>query len=429
MIAQKAIGNGSTLKRHWRVPPPLLRDAQAPGPEGLNVIRELSSQLGATLWKSLRSVLLWARVSPQERKGLFPPEAHDRRVAGILSLEAEPELEEPLLTLSEVLSKPDEADPEAVGLACSRVGRWADREGHPLTAVEFYQAAALTCPADARHALQVGRAVRDRAQYSRAEAWLQRAVGLGRQARDWDTYIRAYIALGKMMRQRGTYPAARRNLLKALRRATRQGLRNVEGMALHDLFVLEDECGNEAEARKYAAGAVRAYGQGHRLLPALAHDVAYFWLQRGYYDQALPVFFQVLPRVSGTHRTVALGSLARAAGASGDEQSHDWAGSLLFEAEEGPGLAEAWVEAARGAVALERWDDARIAAGRAEALARRRGEEKVRYLAEGVLQSVDSEERARQHRQQRPHPKEADEETRELARALVSTLQASPVPR
>ncbi len=416
------------LTRHWRVPPPLLRDAESPGPMGLNVLKEFPSELGTLLWRTLRTSLTWAQTSPGEREDLYPSNLHDRRVAEILALDVDEEIEEPLMTLAAVTRNPERVDPSTVGLACSRVGRWAEQDGRRLTAVEFYQAAAVACPSDAWYALQMGRAARDRAQHSRAEAWLQRAVGLSRQSRDWDTYIRAYIALGNLMRRKGAYPAARRNFLKALRRATRQGLRNVEGMALHDLFVLEEECSNPETAREYARRAVKAYGPGHRLLPQLAHDIGYYWLQRGYYAPALSVFFQVLPRLAGHAGTIGLGSIARASGATGDQRSYAWAKERLEELAAGPGLAEAWVETARGSLALGLWDEARDAAGKGKALAAELGEKKVLFLAEGVLQAIHAEERAAVQLRESTQ-READAETRTLQRELIHTLQTSPIPR
>ena len=62
-------------KRRWRIPPPSLQDGDSPGPEGLSVLGEISGELGAVRWKSLRTVLLWAGTDSAYRRQLFDPRA------------------------------------------------------------------------------------------------------------------------------------------------------------------------------------------------------------------------------------------------------------------------------------------------------------------------------------------------------------------
>ena len=69
-------------KRRWRIPPPSIQDGDSPGPEGLSVLGEIQGELGAVLWKSLRSVLLWAGTESAYRRKLFDPPAADRRQRG-----------------------------------------------------------------------------------------------------------------------------------------------------------------------------------------------------------------------------------------------------------------------------------------------------------------------------------------------------------
>jgi len=415
------------VKRRWRIPPPILQDADSPGPEGLVILRELRSELGGVLWKSLRSVLLWTQTPPMERQGLFAPDADKRRSLETLALDLEDDdLRESLEILTEVLASPERIDPELVGLACRRVAGWAEGVDAPLTSLEFLQAAALTCPANARFALAVGRATRDLAQYSRSESWLQRAVGLARQAGDWETYIRAYLGHGKMMLRRGVLPAARRSYVKALRRSVRQGLQELEAMTLQDLFILEDKAGNSTRAVAYASKAVATFGPEHRNLPHLAHDIAVFWMQRGDVEHAFPVLRETVDRVREIYRGIAIGSLARAAGHLGDEAAFDWAVGELERWWDGPGIADAWSEVARGAVAMARFDEARAFAQRAETMARRRGESLVRFEAEALLQSIRAEQAALENRSVN-RSSSAQPEADQLARELLKSLQAQPV--
>jgi hypothetical protein len=163
------------------------------------------------------------------------------------------------------------------------------------------------------------RTARDLAQYSRAEAWFHRSVGLARQCRDWDTYVRAYLAHGTMMRRRGALPAARRSYLKALRRATRQGLSETRSMTLHDLFVLEEYASNREAADAVRRKAADSYGSGHRSLPypgaRRGGGVAPAGVFRGL---SLKVLRSVFPTCRSPHRPIALGSLARCSAGVGD---------------------------------------------------------------------------------------------------------------
>lgn len=380
-----------TERRRWRVPPPILR---GPEPlEGMGVLEEIQGEIGGLLWRSLRTVTLWAAVAPSGRAPLFAPGAEEQRLADLLAISPEPALEEPLAVLAGLLGRPEAARADLVALACTRIAQWANVRGARATELEFAQAAAAACPGDPRLALAVGRAARDRAEYPRAETWLHRTIALARQVGDWDSYSRAYIALGKMFVARGAFPNARKNLQKALRAAERRGLRNPQGMALHDLFTVEAECHNTEEAEEYAGRALRAYGPGHNLLPSLAHDVARFWLENGYFADALPVLRAAVPRMEAVHQPYGQAGLARAAGAIGDESTFEAAWCVIWNlADEMAGKADALVEAARGAASLGRWDQAEEAGEAALALARQRGQNKVMFDAEAVLESVQIEQ-------------------------------------
>lgn len=414
------------VKRRWRVPPPLLRDAEAPGPEGLLVLNEVPGELGLVLWRSLRSVLLWAETDPPARHRLFDEEAADRRQIEILSTvpATAQGLREALEDLLPILDKPERADPEFAGIACTRVASWADSQGAPLTALEFLQAASLCCPANPGLALAVGRSARDLAQYGRAESWLYRAIGLARQARDWNCYVRAYLQHGTMLFRRGAIPAARRSIVKALRRSRRQGYRQGEAWALHDLFVLEGNGGDSKKAIGYARQAFEVLGPNHANLPRLAHDIAYFWLEQGEYQHALPVFLATLPQVDANVRPAGLGSISRAAAGAGDVPLFEWSRDEIVKYGPGPWIAEAWVDVARAALALNRYDEARQAAGLAEATARARKEGKIIFLAESVMEQIQAERKAAMALEaSRTAAAGATQEDDYLARELLRSLQ------
>lgn len=361
----------------------------------MGVLEEIRGETGGLLWRSLRTVTLWAAVAPSDRADLFAPGAEEQRLADLLAISPEPALEEPLALLAGLLGRPEAARADLVALACTRIAQWANVRGARATELEFAQAAAASCPGDPRLALAVGRAARDRAEYPRAETWLHRTIALARQVGDWDSYSRAYIALGKMFVARGAFPNARKNLQKALRAADRRGLREPQGMAAHDLFTVEAECSNVTEAQEYAARALRAYGPSHATVPSLAHDVARFWLENGDFAHALPVLRAAVPRMRTTHQPYGQGGLARAAGSVGDEVTFDAAWRMIWAlADEIAGKADALVEAARGAASLGRWSEAEKASKAALALAHQRGQTKVLFDAEAVLESVQAERKA-----------------------------------
>jgi len=229
-----------------------------------------------------------------------------------------------------------------------------------------------------------------------------------------------------MMLRRGVLPAARRSFLKALRRSQRQGHREGEAKALHDLSAVEFRAGNLDRALAYGAGALEAYGPEHEALPRLAHDIAYYWLERGACQRALSVFYETLGRVGPAERPVVLGSLARAAAGVRDIAAYRWAHRELEGYDPVPGLAEAWVDVARAALVLNRTEEAREAARFAESVARARREGQMRFLADEVLERVGAESR-RVEETASSEDQDALASSDALARTLIRTLQLRPL--
>jgi len=240
---------------------------------GASLLQENDGELGLVLWRSLRTVCAWASVAPADRPLLFPDGARDQRMADLLAAAPPPALERPLLVLAELLGDPVRMGPDRVGIACLSVAAWAREAGRPATALEFTQAGALVCPGSPSYALAAARESRDSGEHEQSEALYHRAVALSRQVGDWDSYVRAHAGLGMLAKGRGAYPAARKAHLRALRAAERHRLGYLRAMMLHELFVVELDCGNAALAERYAGAAVEAYGRGHAMLRVLAFDV------------------------------------------------------------------------------------------------------------------------------------------------------------
>ncbi|HLM68102.1 MAG TPA: tetratricopeptide repeat protein [Longimicrobium sp.] len=395
--------------------------------EGLGVLDELSGERGLVLWQSLRDALLWADAQEDERTALFAPDADRARMAAILTAQPSPELEEPLGVLARMLAEPAQISEEMVALACRRVSQWADDEGLLTTALAFAQAAATVTPGDPGTAFAVGKLARRRAEYARAETWFRRTIALARQIGDWATYSQAFLGLGSMYHQRGNLPAARRFLIRSMRAAQRNSLHSIEGMALHDLFAVAGEADRNAEAQQYARAAYEAYGPHHPAIPRLAHDVAYWWIRRGEYAEALPVLESVLAHFTqpGDRMTV-LGSIARAAGGLGQRDRYretwDAAYDLLRNHTAEDGAALGLLDMAHGAATLGMWDKAEAAAREAHEISLRRNESKIRLMAESVIDSV------RHHRAVETHRKSVREDASPavdpmLAEDFVRTLQ------
>lgn len=212
--------------RRWRIPPPVLRDSGAPGPEGFWVLQEVHGALGVVLWKVLRAVLLQARASGAPSDHRLPESVARELVEQVqefIPLGAE-ELRAELLALVRFVAASDPSSGPEIAARCLWVKRWLDAEGSALSALEFLQAAALSDSSDARVALEIGHCCLELSQHARAESWLQRAIGLARRSDDWEAYVRAYLLQGNLLDSRGAGPAAERCYQKATRRAMRHGL-------------------------------------------------------------------------------------------------------------------------------------------------------------------------------------------------------------
>jgi tetratricopeptide (TPR) repeat protein len=410
--------------RRWQVAPPLIHGRESM--EGGSVLLEAGGAWGVAAWQALRDVMLWAMTPPEGRAGLFVADAAERRAAALREVDPDPVLAEGLAGLLEVLRDPGGAEPGRVAGACERVADWAEARGARATALAFLQARALVLPADGAAAYAVGIAARRAAEYGRAETWLRRAVMLARQQGDWQLYSLAFVGLGNLNLQRGNFPVARRLHLRARRTARRHGHRPTEGMALHDLFVIAKSTGQLAEADAFAASALRAYGPTHPRLPALAHDVAYAWMEQGYFARALPVFEAVLPRFEEpSERVRVLADIGRAAAGTDRADLFDRAWrqttKLAARRDAAEGAAQAMLDLAHGAAMLGEWERAEEAAVRALEIATSRAQGKVRLTAESVLESV---RRGRSMAPAAPPAAPASTRADELAHAFVACLKA-----
>ncbi|HYH83236.1 MAG TPA: hypothetical protein VEX86_25795, partial [Longimicrobium sp.] len=228
-------------------------------------------------------------------------------------------------------------------------------------------------------------------------------------------------------------PTARRFHLRALKAARRHSLRSIQGSAQHDLFVIAAGHNHKEEAERYARGAFESYGPEHPRLAALAHDIGFFWMERGHFAPALTVFEALLPHITRHQdRLEALANIVRAAAGAGERRQfeHTWdeVWDGLARDESAENIAAVLLEMAHGAAQLGETERAERAAERAVRTARERGESKTLLTAESVLDSVRRTRAARGRPADTPRPP-APEETELFATDLVRSLNASLVTR
>ncbi len=408
----------------WHVPPALVHGGESL--EGAQVLDEVQGPLGLLLWETYRDVALWSGTAPEDRDGLFASGAAAARKASMEAVAGEPALERGLRGAAVVLSDPAGASEQEVMAACRQASDWAEQRGLLATAVTLATAAALASPTHAAAAFRVGQLARRKGEGARAETWFRRTVGLGRQAKDWASYSEAFLGLGNLYKERGNYLAARRFHIRGLRAARRHGMRDQQGRALHDLFTIAVETGPPAEAQDLARMAFRAYGPRHPRLPALAHDVAYFWMSLGRFEPALEVFRAVLPHLhDASERIIAAGNIGRAAGAVGDRAGFEdgweqvWAAQPEWERL--PLAPQALLELSHGASSLRDWVRAERAAESARELGQRKGMGALLLETEAVLDAA-----RRKRGVEQPVPAGGPtEDTQELAADFVRSLRTS----
>jgi tetratricopeptide (TPR) repeat protein len=302
-----------------------------------------------------------------------------------------PETKKPLRVIARMMGAAAATPADGVADACARLARWADREGKLGSALAFMQAAAIAAPDDSRAAYETGRLARRAAEYARASSWFEEATSRALRMENHAVHALAHIGMGNLHLQRGSFPKAQRSHTEALTIARRHGLREIEGMACHDLFVIADESSDFAAADRWAAAALRAYGPGHPRLPNLANDVAVFWMNRGEFARALPVLRELLPHLLHDP-LLPLGNLARAAGAAGDLNTFAEARERLWQIVCSTAAAEhsaqALLDVAQGAASLRNWDQAEEASALALRHARQRSQGQVQIQAEAVYEQV-----------------------------------------
>jgi tetratricopeptide (TPR) repeat protein len=362
---------------------------------GADLVRELPPEVALPLWQGLRSVLMWAGEEPAMRGGLFEPCAMADWERELLEASWDPDARCPLAVLVRELADPVRAVPETLSHGCLCITEWALEHRYTATALAFAEAAALAWPQHPRWAWMAGRLMRAHGRPREAEMWLRRAERAATKASDWEGRALALNSLGNGYYEAGDYRASVRALQDALRVSRKHRLRQLEGEILHDLFAVNLWSGDLEKAEPLAKAAFEIYKSGHDRLAALAHDVAVFWIKRGYFARA----FKVLKELPAFYpkpeeRVRVLASLARAA-AECDESEVFTRAAAEARALTGDDVvarraAPAMLEVGLGAWSLQMWETAEEALLDAIHLGGRTGETDVTLEAEAALRLVQA---------------------------------------
>ena len=362
--------------------------------EGAEMVHEVAIGQALLLIEAYRSVMSWALAVPADHDEIFAPEAAGEMRELLRVTPMHDVLRAELEAICELLANPVGMSPARVTETCVRIAEWAERRGDaPATAFRFMQAAGMCAPNDARLAYRAGSMARQRGIWDLAELWFRHAIAVGRRTRDWEGHALAYVGLGYSYYLQDRHSLARREQLKALRVATRHGLRGVRAKALHDLFAIAITTNEFSLAERYGREAFYAYGPTHSAIPGLAHDMAYFWSMQGKFQRSIAVYRALLRHVSQpTMRLRVLASLGRATGGVGDRAGFlavwNEAWSLIPELEGDLVLSTSLLELAYGAASLGERSHVETAAGRALELARERNESDVLNESEQLLASA-----------------------------------------
>ena len=356
---------------------------------GAEVLAELGPEHAVLLFRVLRITHAWA--ADAGASGWYDADVLRSLEEEVLTSGVDEHLRSAVGVLLGELVDPAATDVGRLSLCCLQVCEWAKEQGAEKTSLAFSRAAALVWPTNGALAYLAGRRYRSAGQVKEADLWLRRAARVALWYSDWDTYGRALNSLGNLAYLQGSFPRARSYLARALRIAERHGLRTLEGEIYHDCFTVAFISGESSGAEDFARAAYERYLPTHERLPALAYDIAYYWLMKGHAARALAVF-RSLSFETPEQRFQVLAASARAVAILGDRAAFEeiWmrAAEILNSVSDRGVLAAALLDLGYGAGRLEDWSRAEAAFLQAEQIARVNGQGEERLLAESALAAV-----------------------------------------
>ncbi|HEU4880713.1 MAG TPA: tetratricopeptide repeat protein [Longimicrobium sp.] len=377
----------------------------------LPALRDAGDDFAWAVWYAV-----W-RVRGEDDAGTSGPGEGLERFRGALG--CVPQLDDALSAISEYLHGIGAR--RAAADALLRISDWALERGAPEPAIQCAEAAAALVPESGRLALAAGRVNRYFSEAQRAALFYERAITLARLRRKWRTYVRAHVGLGQVKKSLGDLASARAHYFTAARAArSLSGEKWLAAQTRHDLMGLAAEEGDLESALRYAGQALEWYPRHHASLPALAHDICFLLVRLEEHARAVELLKIVLPKLIPRDQVIGWSTLARAAGAIGDDASYQQATENVLRL---VGLfdlhaAEAFENLGSGACSLASWDQAWQYATRSVEVATSRGNERTRRNA---LRALDAA-RAQRVPSHEPPSHGLAEPLLQLARDMAAAL-------
>jgi tetratricopeptide (TPR) repeat protein len=357
------------------------------------VLAELPAPQALIVFDVLRAVLLVMQKG--HMASLYGTRALDAWEGQLLESGHPEALRFPLAVLVGAIRDREDADRPLMAQACLSLADWAFDQGATNTALLWLEAAAFCFPENGRYALVTGRAYRQSGRLADAERWLKRAARLTYWRKDWSAYAFAVCTLGMVSWTQGTVNKALRYLHRAQRFAHRYGERILEGEIFHNLLAIAISSDDTAHVERYAREAFERYLPAHHRLPALAYDLAYFWLLRGHTRRALTILNELLPHFPRPEQRIqVLAALARGAGKAGDRGlfTRVWqeAAAVAAQVREAVTLPHALLDLGLGAAHFGLFAEAADMFRQALRLGEERGQGSVVILADKYLAAVSA---------------------------------------
>jgi tetratricopeptide (TPR) repeat protein len=136
-------------------------------------------------------------------------------------------------------------------------------------------------------------------QYARAEAYLNKSIGLASHFDDTHEVVWSLLMLGTTLQEAGDIPRAEQTILTALSEAQQEESDQLAADGMRSYAKLLSATGRAAHAEAYFAQAVElARKSNHfRALTLAETDLAMFVQHRGRYEEAHQMFHDILDRV------------------------------------------------------------------------------------------------------------------------------------
>ena len=297
-----------------------------------------------------------------------------------------------------VLGAFQDGDLEQLAAALVELGDVVEQQNHLYGAAEIYRTAyeIFAATGQIRPAVDsarfAGRVLRRQALWDEAERWYGIAREIAETASMDDRVALSISGWASALQEKGNFPDARAHLDEAMVYAQRSGDPHVLGMTFHNLLVLEQLCGNLAEALAWGWRAVVTYEAQTDRVQALASLFGAL-IDSGALDAAEDGWTCVLALAAHEYyklyATDALGHIAALKGnRAGFAQWASRADAMGWDAGPAPAKAEILLYRGLSYQVLGETDQARDYLERALAFAEANGFNRILFAAEEALDSL-----------------------------------------